>query len=188
MVNQELSLAVTYEDIYKNYSKNTKRLIKKAIKSDSIIEESEDVDSFIQFFKLNTGEKVRYSNYNYTNLRKLIAVLLEVKKGKIYKVLINGVVVAQGVYMVQEQRVTYLKGTTDSLGKKTGAMFLLMNELIKEHSGQSKVFDFGGSKIESIATFYKKFGAKDRVYYMFSKNEHSWGLKKLKKLRDIFKK
>ena len=54
VVNQELSLAVTYEDIYKNYSKNTKRLIKKAIKSDSIIEESEDVDSFIQFFKFSS--------------------------------------------------------------------------------------------------------------------------------------
>lgn len=187
-VNQELSLNNTYDEIYKNYSTNTKRLIKKAVKANSLIEESGDVDSFILFFKLNTGERVRYSDYNYDKLRKLITTLLENEKGKIYQVLIDGVIVAQGVYIYQDHRVTYLKGTTDDTGKKTGAMFLLMNELIKRNSNQKKVFDFGGSKIESIATFYKKFGANDRIYYIYSKNEHSWLLKKGKKLRDLLKK
>ena len=187
-VNQELSLIGPYEDIYKNYSTNTKRLIKKAIKANCLIEESHDVDLFISFFKSNTGERVNYSSYDYSNLEKLITVLLENKKGKIYQVLINGGIVAQGIYMFQDHRVTYLKGSIASLGKKNGAMFLLMNELIKLNAEQAKVFDFGGSKIESIATFYKKFGAKDRDYFIYSKNEHSWILKKGKKLRDLLKK
>lgn len=188
VVNQELSLESSYESIYKEYSTNTKRLIKKAIKANCLIKESNDVDSFISFFKLNTGERVSYSDYNYNNLRKLITALLINKKGKLFEVVVDEVVVAQAVYLIQEHRVTYLKGSTDTNGKKNGAMFLLMDHLIKQYAAQAMTFDFGGSKIESIATFYKKFGAKDRAYYNYSKNEHSWMLKKGKKLRDLLKK
>lgn len=188
VVFQELALEASYESIYSAYSTNTRRLLKKATNAKATIEEIKDVERFITFFKTHTGERVNYSAYNYEKLKMLITVLLEKGIGKIVQVSVKGEVVAQGVYLFQNHRVTYLKGTTNAVGKKIGAMFLLMDEIIKQNAGQAKTFDFGGSKIDSIAAFYKKFGAKDAVYYLYSKNEHPWWLKKGKKVMDLLKK
>lgn len=188
VLNQELLLIDGYESVYKAYSTNTKRLVKKALKASCSIELSTDVDSFTTFFKENTGMQVNYSLENYDRLNALIKTLIKNKTGELYHVKIDGLIVAQGVFIFQNHKITYLKGTTNLIGKKCGAMFLLMNHVIQENKTNAKSFDFGGSKINSIASFYKKFGAKDRVYYQYSKNEHSWVLKKGKMLRDLLKK
>ena len=186
--HQELNLDKPYEEVYKDYSKNTKRLIKKAKKQDCIITKTTDTEPFILFFKQNTGKQVDYTNSHYNNLNKLTKLALEHQKGVLYQVLVENRTVAYGYYLLQDHRITYLKGSATEEGKKIGAMFLLMNTVIEENCHQSKVFDFGGSKIESIAQFYAKFGAKNRNYYSYSKNEHSWLIKKGKNIRDFLKK
>ncbi len=188
VMNQELVIGDDYETTYKEYSTNTKRLIKKALKAGCVIEASNDVSKFITFFKENTGSQVNYESQHYENLELLIKTLIENNKGGIYHVKQNTNTQAIGVYLFQNHRITYLKGTANPEGKKNGAMFLLMDKVIKENKTNASVFDFGGSKVSSIANFYKKFGAKDRTYYQYSKNEHSWVLKKGKMLRDLLKK
>lgn len=188
VVNQELNITIGYENIYTNYSTNAKRLIKKALKVNCMIQSSEDAKQFINFFKQNTGTQVTYSEKHYTNLEKLIETILSNKVGELYQVKLEGEIVAQAIYLFQSNRITYLKGAANPKGKKVGAMFLLMDYIIKENKVNANVFDFGGSRIDSIAEFYKKFGAENRFYFQYSKNEHSWLLKKGKKLRDLLKK
>jgi hypothetical protein len=188
VMNQELVIGSDYENTYKDYSTNTKRLIKKALKAGCVVEASNNVAKFITFFKENTGSQVNYESKHYENLELLIKTLVENKKGCIYQVKQNSNTLAIGVYLFQNHRITYLKGTADPEGKKIGAMFLLMDKVIKENKTKASVFDFGGSKVSSIANFYKKFGAKDRTYYQYFRNEHSWVLKKGKMLRDLLKK
>ena len=66
--------------------------------------------------------------------------------------------------------INYLKGVLTEEGKKNGAMYAMFDYIIKSNAQTGKVFDFGGSDIEGVATFYKKFGAYDNSYYSYEKN------------------
>jgi hypothetical protein len=62
-----------------------------------------------------------------------------------------------------------------------------MDTIIKKYAASKRVFDFGGSKVSSIAEFYKKLGGEDQTYLSFSKNNLPWLLKTAKGLRDKFR-
>lgn len=186
---QSLNLESDYTSIRASYSKNTKRLLNKSLKSGVEVESSYDVKAFISFFKKNTGDQVNYTAKDYIRLEKLISYLLNYKKGSLIIAKKGDTVLAQGVFIQQNHRTTYLKGSVNSFGKELGAMFLLMDYMIKSSIEKDKeCFDFGGSNIEAIATFYKKFGAENHIYYRYSKNDLSWILKKGKMIRDSLKK
>ncbi len=186
---QFLDMKIGYEGVRKNYSKNAKRLIKKAQKKIYTIEESDNTEEFVLFFQKHTGGQVDYTKRHYDNLSRLISQAVKNKKGNLFIVKneINEVV-AQGFYLFHGKRVYYLKGSTNAEGKKNGAMFLLMDYVIKEYSTTCTIFDFGGSRIESISGFYKRFGAIDDIYYEYTRNDLPWILKKGKKIKELFKK
>ena len=68
-------------------------------------------------------------------------------------------------------------------GKTKGAMYLLIDYFVKQYSGNKYDLDFGGSSVESVAQFYKKFGAKDYVYLQVEKNTLPQVAKWIKKLK-----
>lgn len=188
-VFQRLHLKEDYSFIRANYSKNAKRLINKAGKFDLSIIDSDNVADFISFFKKYTGNQVDYNQNNYHKLERLIKYIIEHQKGKLLQVVKDGKVLAQGVFIYQKNKVTYLKGSVNELGKAQGAMFFLMDNVINSSIKKGiEWFDFGGSNIESIAAFYKKFGAEDTVYFRYSRNDLPWILKKGKMIRDSIKK
>ncbi|MCT4581402.1 MAG: GNAT family N-acetyltransferase [Flavobacteriales bacterium] len=186
--HQVLDLEGEYADIRASYSKNTKRLLNKAEKSGLTIDVIQEASDFITFFKTHTGKQVNYTPNNYQQLEALVQYIINHKKGQVLVVLEEGTIIAQGVFLHQGDKVTYLKGSVNERGKVLGAMFLLMDYVVRKSIEEERIrFDFGGSNIENIAAFYKKFGAKDRKYYRYSKNELSWILKKGKILRDFLK-
>jgi hypothetical protein len=46
----------------------------------------------------------------------------------------------------------------------------LFDFFIQKHAGTDSLLDFGGSSVETVARFYKNFGAKDCVYLQLKKN------------------
>ncbi len=188
VVYQELDLGKGYDELKRDYSENARRQIKKAVKASLVLEESDDFSKFIQLFKVQVGDRLGFTSENYGYLKKLMQAGVDVSKGKLLLVKKEEEIVAAGYFMIQNHRVLYLKGAATEEGKKTGAMFYLLDQMIQEYANRNVVFDFGGSKIESVAQFYKKFGGVDQVYYNYSKNTLPWLLKKAKELRDIIKK
>ena len=65
--------------------------------------------------------------------------------------------------------LTNLLPVSNSEGKTSSAMFLLINFLINKECEIFKKFDFEGSKIEGVARFYKGFGAKNHPYYILKR-------------------
>jgi hypothetical protein len=57
-----------------------------------------------------------------------------------------------------------MKGTLNDAGKKTGALVYLIDAVLEKYADECRVLDFIGSNQESIASFYRKFGAKDYHY------------------------
>ena len=187
VVFQYLDLKQDYEAIASGYSTNAKRQIKKGFKNELKVLEAEDLEAFISLFKETVGNKLKFTEDNYSRLKILMEVGLANKSGKLMSVQKGGEVVAMGYLFIQNNRVTYLKGASSQDGKDSGAMYFLMDTVIKKYAASKRVFDFGGSKVSSIAEFYKKLGGKDQTYLSFSKNDLPWLLKKAKGARDRFK-
>ena len=69
------------------------------------------------------------------------------------------------------------------IAKKNGAMYGLMNFAFETYKDRYSKFDFGGSDVESVATFYKKFGAIDNSYYNYLINDLPLWFNLLKKIK-----
>ena len=82
--------------------------------------------------------------------------------------------------------INYIKGVLTDKGKQEGAMYRMFDHIIKINSGTDKVFDFGGSDIEGVASFYRKFGSKDESYYTYEKNQLSFITRKIYELKQKF--
>lgn len=52
-------------------------------------------------------------------------------------------------------------------GRSLGIMHGIINHCIQKYNHKNFIFDFEGSSIESVASFYKKFGPTDTPYYQF---------------------
>jgi len=82
----------------------------------------------------------------------------------------NNDLCSAGFFMESSNCFVFLKSGVTNQGKSLGAMHLLFDSFIKEHAKSQKMLDFGGSSVDSVARFYKNFGAKDFVYLQVKKN------------------
>ena len=74
------------------------------------------------------------------------------------------------VYLVHDEHATYyLLGGQDEVGRSSGATTLLLWEAIRHASARSTLFDFYGSRIESIERFFRSFGARQVPYLVVSR-------------------
>jgi hypothetical protein len=76
----------------------------------------------------------------------------------------DGIADALLAYGTYNQRISYLFPASLERGKLQSAMFLLVDELIRNSTGRYNWFDFEGSMIEGIARFYSGFGAINQPY------------------------
>jgi hypothetical protein len=90
-----------------------------------------------------------------------------------------------GIWILEtDTAVLYLKGTTNDETKKSGGMYKLMLSAIEYAGSREKIFDFGGSNVESVRRFNLNFGAEDVVYSHISWNNAPFWWKIVKKIRD----
>lgn len=94
-----------------------------------------------------------------------------------------------GLWLLEdENRVIYLKGSSDAEGKKHGVMYRLMQEAIQYTLGKGKLFDFGGSNVASVSSFNYNFGAKDAFYAQLTWNNAPRWWNFIRNLRNKWKK
>lgn len=164
--NLILNLNESFDALQTNFSSNTKRNIKKANKENLTVDfESKDVESFIHFFKENIQNPI--SEYHYNTLNKLVEGAISNGKGFIALVKQDNTIVAASFILKSNNRLIYRTGTSNSKGKELKAMFLLVNEIIKQHANTNVLLDFEGSEIEGVARFYNGFGAENIPYYYY---------------------
>ena len=99
--------------------------------------------------------------------------------------LVHDTVWLGGIWILEsDSRVLYLKGTTNEEAKKSGGMYKLMLYAIEYAHSKEKVFDFGGSNVESVRRFNLNFGAEDVVYSQIRWNHAPFWWRIAKKIRD----
>lgn len=183
--NLILDLNRTYDEIKEGYNNNRKRNLKKAYQEGIRIEQSNDIDLFVNFFIEQKGLDIKdLSDHHFNELKNIHSKLL--KKAAIeilFAYTPKNEIVAGGLFVVDKRRTTFLLGTANKEGKKTGAMTFIMDNLIKRNCDQNHIFDFDGSNSEGVAKFYKSLGGIEKNYISLKMNHLSFAYKLALRLR-----
>lgn len=165
--NYVLKLNDPYENIQQKYSKNTVRNIEKAQKNNVRIVDKIEIEEFISLFSQVNPNAIAVIKSTYR------AILTTGTKNKM--ITISGAyntkdeLIAGICHFFTGKRIVCLLPVSNAEAKKTSAMFLLIDSLIRTFAETDRIVDFEGSQIEGIARFYRGFGATDQPYYLLKK-------------------
>ena len=167
-VNLELDLINTYENLRANYDQNVKRNLKKAFDRSVDIRRKVEPDELIALFRDNYGRKEGKLKFrDYETIRKLMTHCLKNGKGLILGAYLpDGRLCAAVFFLLDPDRIIFHFAASDTLARETGAMFCLVDKIIREHAEKKTTLDFEGSNDANVARFYKSFGAKECNYSM----------------------
>ncbi|KAB2808060.1 hypothetical protein [Phaeocystidibacter luteus] len=170
-VNLILRVAGSYENLYSNFSSNTKRNIKKAAKQNWNIFEHDPPEVLLRLFKDNQGKKYPVDDAFYPAMRHLMHVLIHKRIGQVWTLQDERNSTVAGIFVMTYQgRATLLFSAMDDFGRENQAMFHLINEYLLLACGHIDVFDFEGSNEPGLQRFYGGFGAVERNYALLKKN------------------
>lgn len=168
---QSLDINRSYEEIYAGYSKNAKRILKKA--SDLTIKPSTDISRLIEGFRNSAGKKVSVlKDQEYSTLNTLMTEAVKRNAGECIEAYLNNDYLGSLFVLKHRHIITYLKSYVSEEGKNLGASYVLVDYVINTNCGEYTTLDFGGSNVKSVASFYKKFGASD-AFYVLLKQDNS---------------
>ena len=170
---QTLSLMQSYDQLLNSFKGDAKRNIKKAEKHLLIITESVQPKDVVDLFKNNKGKELRgLTKDDYNTLERLMIEALKNNAGIVLGIQNHEKkLIAAGFFIKSANEILFLKGSADSEGKSAGAMYLLLNYIFKNYCQKIEKFDFGGSSVETVASFNRNFGAKDYVYLQVKRNK-----------------
>jgi hypothetical protein len=179
----ELDLIDSYENIYRKYSENTRRNIRKANDNGLIIRKGIDISDVIKIFRENKGESVsNLKDAHYSIFRHLIAQILSRGKAHVLGVFTKeNKLCAGAVFVADKGKAIFLFSGTDKIAKSNGAMSFLIDRFIFENAQRNLILDFEGSNNGDLARFYKSFGSKECIYLQVKNNNLPWYIKWLKK-------
>lgn len=170
-VTHYLNLNREYEQINSLYSYQIKRNIKKALKNEIQITNNIKTQKIIQLFRENASKLlIKIKPKHYKILDKLIEEGLRMGYAEPIAALDKtNQLCAGAVFFQSHKKAIYILAATNSNGRNTGAMSLLIDRYIASNSNTNLVIDFEGSIIPSVAKFYKGFDAYEVPYWVYRK-------------------
>ena len=161
--NLILDLTNDMSTIRKNYSRSLKRNLKRC--SDSLdIREGSKCSDVINLYRTVWGEfSPQLNDVDYGLLNDLVKkrpdnfVCMTVYK--------DNECLAGALLVKGKNRLHYILGANSAAGKKENALSLLLDAVLNKHSSSHFIFDFEGSSIPSVKSFYETFGAVNEPFY-----------------------
>jgi len=164
-----LKLSPSYDDLKKNYSKHTRRQIRKADDNKVFVNKGIQVNEYLDLKNSATDNKL--PSQSMQTLKLLIEYGQSHGNGIIYAAYNqDNTLCAAAFFFFAGQRVIYLNAVSNEDGKNSSAMYMIVDQFIREHSGTSLILDFEGSIIPGIARFYTGFGSEPELYYCLKYN------------------
>jgi hypothetical protein len=178
--NYLLQLNQEYPHLADSFSKNTKRNLAKANKNGLIFIRGIRLEEYLEFKQKNLITNLGRKEIN--SLKSLIAFGQYKGFGEIYGVYSAENILCAAVYFCRwKERVIYLNAASNELGKELRGMYFLIDNFLKNNSGQNLTLDFEGSMIPGVERFYHGFGATPETYFQLNFNRLPLPLKWLKR-------
>ncbi len=175
-VTYEIDLISSYKSISKNYNSNTKRNIKKAEKNSVKISKHVNLKDLLLLKKETSKIPITFEHLNI--LRRIIPFTITHNLGETYGAYNDKNELIAAVFFIKSHnKCIYLLSASSKEGKDLSAMFAIVDTYIKDNSEKNITLDFEGSSIESLARFYKGFGAIPINFSKVTINRLSWFLR-----------
>ncbi len=166
--NFELTLNASIDELRKQYNSQTKRNLKKAQKADLVVVDNLLSHDVIELFKNSKGKEVEeVKRKDYDRFELICQAVSSQGKIRCLSVLKSGQLIAGAIFFYSSNRFSMVMLASNEEAKQTAASTLLIDHMIEQYAGSDHVFDFEGSRIPSLARFYKGFGAQNNPYGIF---------------------
>lgn len=164
--NHILDLINEYPKIAAKYSGQTKRNLKKSLKSGLSLMKNIKPEIVVKLFRENRGSKLaKWNDHHYQILNRLMHAAIYKRIGLVYGVFSEHNELTAGAFFLKyKNRLIFLFSGSDEMARQTSAMTYLIDSVIKEHTPKQTILDFEGSNDPNLARFYKGFGAKEIDY------------------------
>jgi hypothetical protein len=167
-INYVLKIENSYQENYKNFNKNRKRVLKKCFENKLITKEIE----------FSTLLNIAREEYHHIGYKKKDYLKLQELKKELEK---RNLLILLGAYKKEEflggvvfihycNKIIYLFSVMNENGKNNNAATFLISEIIKKFSNKKYVLDFEGSMQKNIANFFRSFGSIRENYFQFKTN------------------
>lgn len=182
-LTHELDLIPSYDVLFSGYNENTRRNLKRSLKSELVLDSTIKPNDVMRLFRENRGRQIgKFTDVHYKILEKLCTIATVHGKLQIRGVrTAKGKLCAGAIFIESNGKVIFLFSGSDNEAKENGAMTFLVDRFISENSQRNLVLDFEGSNDPNLARFYKGFGSKECVYLQVRRNNLPWFLKIFKK-------
>jgi hypothetical protein len=181
-VNLVIDLSKGYESISANYKKDLIQNISKAEKENFQYSGENKAGLAIEMYRLFYEARMPHvSKTDYNNFKQLCIKLESAGMCFTRQVTKDDELLSIGLFLKDEKRIYNLMNTTTDIGRQKEANPFLLDAVIKEFSNHNLFFDFEGSDIPGVKSFYEKFGAVNQPYFHYHHNKLPGILKLLKK-------
>lgn len=165
-----LNLSISNSELFKLFSQNTKRNIKKASKENlsvSIVNSLDGIELFYRIFCL-TRKRHGLPPQPFSFFRNIFKYIIKDEYGDIFLAEHDGKVIAGAIYFKFGEKIIYKFGASILDGTNPGINHLVMWEAIKYYNAKGfKEFDFGRTEInhEGLRRFKLGFGTEERMIF-----------------------
>jgi hypothetical protein len=185
---QYLILDDGYDKIFKGYNRDRKINLKRGIRDGLRIIEHDEIEKLIEIFREHVAHKIEgnVSEETYQILIKLFNQLKDKGFARLfYTVNEKGEKLTSGLFTIWKNRIIYLFNASTPEGKKRNGNTLIINEVIKEYSGQNYIFDFESTDLDLhwITGFYGSFGSEKVLLPQLKYDNLPLIIKGIKKVR-----
>ncbi len=179
-----LDLEKSYVDLARNYTTDRTNNLKKSRKHGWEVVESRDIEPLILLFQQNHAAQIENVQESaYVLLRNLTHLLQEKKVATIHYARRQGTLHAGIMVLENGGMGIYIFNAADAVGRKGNARTFLLDRYFQKSAEHVKTFDFESPEVESIAQFYKSFGAEKRVFFSIKKNKLPFPFRQLQAWR-----
>jgi len=181
--NYTLVLSPSYIRLSANFHRNCRRNIRKAALAGLEVTRGPAPTLFVRFVRQHLDARLRHTGKSfYPVLLQLTMRSIENGTGEIWSVYSTGKELMASAWFVNlSDRCLFLVCASTPAGKENKAMYLLVDEAIRNKAGTACIFDFSGSNLAGVAYFNAGFGSEESTYPAVRRNLLPWPLKLLKK-------
>jgi hypothetical protein len=154
------------DDIWRNVAKDQKEVIRKALRNNIHVEETDDITLAYTYSCLSFERQNKKFPYSLGDLKRLDEAIE--KEGK--RVIFKSVDAQQNIhavfYVVYNEKSAYcLLSGGDPLLRSQGGHTLIIWEVIRYFSDKVRILNFGGSDIRPIEEHLRSFGGVQTQYF-----------------------
>ncbi len=179
--NFVLHLSPSYQKLFKAYHKNTQRNVKKSKSKGLLIKKADNPELIISTFLNNKGKQLKEKKITYPLLNELYKAGETEHSFELLHVYKDDIFLGGAMFLNYIKRKIFLFSALNEKGRENKAMFFLLDHIIESYAENDLLLDFEGSDISDLATFYHRFGAKEKLYLHLEINRLPLLLKWLKK-------